>query len=291
MKRREYFSKIPSTKIGMTSFSPTKLYYLISFACNERCTKCHHWAIRPAFKPLDSSLVARAIMSLPELSEFCIVGGEPLLFRDRIVSLLNAIKGHPCRTVLITNGVLLDAGFVDQIAGRNIHVVVSIDTVDRKQWQFVRGRDTMDTVLGNLRYARSVLRQDQLSIQSVLAQETKNYVPDVARLAGQLGVHHSIQDYMAEGFGGEWTAMSVRERRVPETEICHAAGRNLSILPNGDVYTCFQQSWMPGCQKPLGNLARAEIAEMISSDYATSVQATMRRCNLPCKVLKCNQRN
>jgi hypothetical protein len=28
----------------MKSFSPTNLYYLISFACNERCTKCHHWA-------------------------------------------------------------------------------------------------------------------------------------------------------------------------------------------------------------------------------------------------------
>jgi MoaA/NifB/PqqE/SkfB family radical SAM enzyme len=275
----------------MTSFSPTNLFYLISFACNERCTKCHHWAIRPAFKPLDSGLVADAINSLPDLTEFCIVGGEPLLFRDRIISLLNAIKDHPCRTVLITNGVLMDADFIDQIAWLKIHIVVSIDTVDRKQWQFVRGRDTMDTVLGNLRYARSVLRQDQLSIQSVLAQETKKYLADVRVLADELGVYHSIQDYMAEGFGGEWAAMPAQEKQVPENAICHAAGRNLSILPNGDVFTCFQQSWMPGCQKPLGNLTRDQIAGMISSDYAIGVQAAMRQCNLPCKVLKCNQRN
>lgn len=275
----------------MKSFSPTNLYYLISFACNERCTKCHHWAIRPAFTPLDSSLVAHAINSLPDLTEFCIVGGEPLLFRDRIISLLTAIKDHPCRTVLITNGVLMDAAFIDRIARLKIHIVVSIDTVDRKQWQFVRGRDTMDIVLGNLRYARSVLRPDQLSLQSVLAQETKNYLADVRALADELGVYHSIQDYMAEGFGGGWTAMPAQEKRVPENAICHAAGRNLSILPNGDVFTCFQQSWMPGCQKPLGNLARDQIAAMISSDYAVGVQAAMRQCNLPCKVLKCNQRN
>ena len=236
-------------------------------------------------------MVADAIISLPDLSEFCIVGGEPLLFRDRIISLLTAIKNHPCRTVLITNGVMMDADFIDQIAKLKIHIVVSIDTIDRKHWQFVRGRDTMDTVLGNLRYARSVLRQDQLSIQSVLAQETKNHLADVRALADELGVYHSIQDYMAEGFGGEWTAMPAQEKRVPENAICHAAGRNLSILPNGDVFTCFQQSWMPGCQKPLGNLTRDQIAEMISSDYATSVQAAMRQCNLPCKVLKCNQRN
>jgi MoaA/NifB/PqqE/SkfB family radical SAM enzyme len=275
----------------MKSFSPTNLYYLISFACNERCTKCHHWAIRPAFTPLDASLVAHTINSLPDLTEFCIVGGEPLLFRDRIISLLTAIKNHPCRTVLITNGVLMDAAFIDRIARLKIHIVVSIDTVDRKHWQFVRGRDTMDTVLVNLRYARSVLRQDQLSIQSVLAQETKNYLADVRALADELGVYHSIQDYMAEGFGGEWTAMPAQEKQVPENAICHAAGRNLSILPNGDVFTCFQQSWMPGRQKPLGNLARDQISEMISSDYATGVQAAMRQCNLPCKVLKCNQRN
>lgn len=275
----------------MKSFSPTNLYYLISFACNERCTKCHHWAIRPAFTPLDSSLVAHAINSLSDLTEFCIVGGEPLLFRDRIISLLTAIKDHPCRTVLITNGVLMDAAFIDQIARLKIHIVVSIDTVDRKHWQFVRSRDTMDIVLGNLRYARSVLRPDQLSIQSVLAQETKKYLADVRALADELGVYHSIQDYMAEGFGGEWTAMPAHEKRVPENEICHAAGRNLSILPNGDVFTCFQQSWMPGCQKPLGNLARDQIAGMISSEHAIGVQAAMRQCNLPCKVLKCNQRN
>ena len=275
----------------MKSFSPTNLYYLISFACNERCTKCHHWAIRPAFTPLDSSLVAQAINSLPDLTEFCIVGGEPLLFRDRIISLLTAIKNHPCRTVLITNGVLMDAAFIDRISRLKIHIVVSIDTVDRKHWQFVRGRDTMDTVLGNLRYARNVLRPDQLSIQSVLAQETKKYLADVRALADELGVYHSIQDYMAEGFGGEWTAMPAHEKRVPENEICHAAGRNLSVLPNGDVFTCFQQSWMPGCQKPLGNLTRDQIAGMISNEYATGVQAAMRQCNLPCKVLKCNQRN
>jgi sulfatase maturation enzyme AslB (radical SAM superfamily) len=275
----------------MKSFSPTNLYYLISFACNERCTKCHHWAIRPAFTPLDSSLVAHAINSLPYLTEFCIVGGEPLLFRDRIISLLTAIKNHPCRTVLITNGVLMDAAFIDRISRLKIHIVVSIDTVDRKHWQFVRGRDTMDTVLGNLRYARNVLRPDQLSIQSVLAQETKKYLADVRALADELGVYHSIQDYMAEGFGGEWTAMPAHEKRVPENEICHAAGRNLSVLPNGDVFTCFQQSWMPGCQKPLGNLTRDQIAGMISNEYATGVQAAMRQCNLPCKVLKCNQRN
>jgi hypothetical protein len=41
----------------------------------------------------------------------------------------------------------------------------------------------------------------------------------------------------------------------------------------------------------LGNLARDQISEIISSEYADSIQSAMRQCNLPCKVLKCNQKN
>ena len=274
----------------MAEHNPTHLYYLISFACNERCTKCHHWTIRPAPKPIDPGLIASAVNSMPGLLEFCIVGGEPLLFRDRIHHILKSISAHPCRTVLITNGIFLDAAFVSQVADLNIHIVVSIDTVDRKQWQFVRGRDTMDLVLKNVHHARTKLRPDQLSIQSVLAEETKSHLADVRALADDLGVYHSVQDYMAEGFGGEWTALPSSEKRVPDNEPCHAAGRNLSILPNGDVFTCFQQSWIPNCHAPLGNLTASTMPALLSSQYMDSVQAAMRQCNLPCKVLKCNQK-
>ena len=278
---------------GLTSRAsePTHLYYLISLACNERCTKCHHWAVRPPPKPIDAGLIADAVNSMPWLEEFCIVGGEPLLFRERIIHILKSIADHPCRTVLITNGVLLDSAFVALVAQLNIHIVVSIDTVDREHWQFVRGRDTWEQVMNNLRQARKQLRADQLSVQSVLAQETKDHLAGVRLLCEELGIHHSIQDYMTEGFNGEWTAMPSAEKKIPDHEPCHAAGRNLSIMPNGDVFTCFQQSWIPNCQSPLGNLRAVPMPQMLSSDYMDSVQAAMSRCNQPCKVLKCNQKN
>ena len=212
-----------------------------------------------------------------------------MLFRS--LQILTAISRRPVRTVLITNGVLLDPEFVAQISAFNIHVVVSIDTVDRTHWHFVRGRDTWEKVLTHLRRATALLRPDQISVQSVLAQETRHHLDGVRKLCEELGLHHSIQDYMAEGFGGEWTALPSRERRIPDHEPCFAAGRNLSIMPNGDVFTCFQQSWIANCQQPLGNLNVNRIGDILCSGYMDSVQAAMRRCNLPCKVLKCNQKN
>ena len=277
---------------GLTTRSsePTHLYYLISLACNERCTKCHHWAIRPPPKPIDAALIADAVNSMPWLEEFCIAGGEPLLFRERIIHILKSIANHPCRNVLITNGVLLDSNFVALVAKLNIHIVVSIDTVDREHWQFVRGRDTWKQVLNNLRQARKLLRADQLSVQSVLARETKEHLAGVQLLCEELGVHHGIQDYMSEEFNGEWTALPSAEKKISDHEPCHAAGRNLSILPNGEVFTCFQQTRIPNCQFALGNLRSGPMSQMLSSDYMDSVLAAMSRCKLPCKVLNCNQK-
>lgn len=274
-----------------SAFNPTHLYYLISFGCNERCTKCHHWAIRPAPKPIDPTLISNAVSQLPNMEEFCIVGGEPLLFKDRISQILFSIKDHPGRTVLITNGVLLTPDFLDRVANLKIHIVVSIDTLDAEKWKFVRGRDTMDVVMGNLQYARSVLRKDQLSLQSVLAQETMQDIAAVKALCDEWGIYHSVQDYMSEGFNGEWTSLPSEQKRIPDHEICYSAGRNLSIMPNGDVFTCFQQPWISGCQKPLGNLNTDKISDILNTPYTDSVQEAMRRCNLSCKVLKCNQKN
>ncbi|MCC6836977.1 MAG: SPASM domain-containing protein, partial [Bacteroidia bacterium] len=64
-----------------------------------------------------------------------------------------------------------------------------------------------------------------------------------------------------------------------------------SVVQNGDVYTCFQQNWIEGCEKPLGNLNHTGIDEILASAYAMEVNDKMKICNLPCKVLKCNTKN
>lgn len=269
--------------------SYTHLFYLVSFACNERCSKCSHWKTRPIDKPLPTELLSDAFHALPRLVEFCIVGGEPLIFRPAIRALVDAARSHSFRTVLVTNGVLLTEDFVRDVADARIHIVVSIDTLDRAQWQWVRGRDTYDTVLDNLRRACAVLTPEQISVQSVLAAETVASIPAVRALCSQLGIHHSVQDYISDGFDGHWTPLPSGERAVSADSPCIAAGRNISILPNGDVVSCFQQSWISGCERPLGNLRDSSMAEILESEYAEDVQKAMWSCDLPCKALRCNQ--
>ena len=212
--------------------------------------------------------------------------------KEESFEILQGLIRTGIRTVLITNGVPMDRVFIDKVSQFHIHIVVSIDTIDRVFWQFVRGTNSYERVLANFDYALTRLNSSQISIQSVLSKETQSHVKAVAEFAQSKGVYHSVQDYISEGFEGSWTALRNKKAFIPpEEQQCYAADRNLSIVQNGDVFTCFQQSWIEGCNKPLGNLNLQSIEEILSSKYALEVSQKMRVCNLPCKVLKCNTKN
>ncbi|MEO1263501.1 MAG: radical SAM/SPASM domain-containing protein [Bacteroidota bacterium] len=273
-------------------YRPTHIYYMNTIQCNQRCTKCSHWKYKDKAERLPTDKIVKGILSIPTAVELCIVGGEPLLFKEEIYSILKGISETKIRTVIITNGVPMGKRFIEEVAKYNIHIVVSIDTMDRKFWRFVRGTNSYDKVFRHLELAIDYLSTDQISIQSVLSKETQPHMEAVGEYAKCKNIYHSIQDYMAEGFEGSWTPMENKKAFVPQSEQqCYAAGRNLSIMQNGDVFTCFQQNWISSCQQPLGNLHFSEMPEILSSDYARQVSEKMKVCNLPCKVLKCNTKN
>ena len=275
-------------------FAPTNLFYLTSLRCNERCTKCSHWKVREHPTMVAAELVVEAVRSVVSAREFCIVGGEPLVYRERVLSILRGLADVPVRTTIVTNGVLCRPEFVDQLRTLNVHLVFSIDTLDRERWRWVRGTDSMDAVFQNVDYVRATLRPEQLSIQSVLAEETREDVAAVGRWCTERGIYHSIQHYVQGGFNGSWTAIATSSREPPSATgskigPCMAADRNLSIMPDGSVFTCFQQALIPDSASPIGRLGDVPIGDMLRSAYTTTVLRRMRTCARPCKVLRCNQ--
>ncbi|ETR68058.1 MAG: radical SAM domain-containing protein [Candidatus Magnetoglobus multicellularis str. Araruama] len=273
-------------------YRPKNIYYMNTIECNQKCTKCSHWKYKDEAERLPTEKFINGIKSIPTTKELCIVGGEPLLFKSEIYKILQGVAEINIRTVIITNGVSMDKDFIYTVSKYNIHIVVSIDTMDRGFWKFVRGTDSHGKVLKNFEYATNILTSAQISIQSVLSKETQPHIAGVAEYAKSKNVYHSIQDYIQEGFEGSWTATEDKQVVIPSNvQQCFAADRNLSIIQNGDVYTCFQQTWIDGCQKPIGNLNIQTMPEILSSEYAISVSKKMRICNLPCKVLKCNTKD
>lgn len=273
----------------MYKYNPEILHYLISFKCNQKCTKCSHWKFEYKEELLDVETFLRNLSILKSLREICIVGGEPLLYRNKILKILKFVS-KDVRIVIVTNGVLLTEKLISEIFQYNVHIVISIDTMDRDFWKFVRGTNSFDKVFSNLEFAQRILPPEKLSIQSVLSEETKFHVTEVAKYASKLGIYHSIQPYIQEGFEGKWTPINLKNENLEtDFERCYSTGRNLSIMPNGDVFTCFQQSEIEGCKRPLGNLKNESLDRILSSNYTEHVLQMMHQCHLPCKVLKCNQ--
>jgi len=268
-------------------FRPTHLFYLSTLRCNERCSKCSHWKIEDHDDDLDPAAVVRAARSLQGLEELCITGGEPLLLGDRILAIAQGLDGSGIRTSIVTNGTLCGVEFLEALAPLNVHLVFSIDTIDPEFWRFVRGTDSFETVIENLMLARALLKPEKVSVQSVLARETQDHLLSVGAICEERGITQVVQEYLEEGFGGTWTPL----RGLEETPVddCRAAGRNLSIMPDGSVRTCFQQDLIPGCAEPLGSIPEQDITEIISSDYAAEVIERMRHCSLPCARLNCNR--
>lgn len=270
-------------------FSPTHLYYLTSLRCNERCSKCSHWTFADHDPQVPIGAVIDAIHDLKEVQELCIVGGEPLVYKNRVIELLEGIADTSVRTILITNGVACTPEFIDRVRNFNLHVIFSLDTVDPIFWKFVRGTDSYERVMRHFHYAVENLAPEQVSVQSVLAQETVEHVQAVSDLCRKLDRFHSVQNYIQQGFEGKWTELPETLSAPVPTDQCQAAGRNLSIMPDGSVFTCFQQPLMPGCNEPLGKLGEMSILSILSSGYSSEVLKCMKTCNLPCKTLKCNQ--
>lgn len=168
-------------------YRPTNIYYMNTIECNQKCTKCSHWKYKDKAVRLPTEKLVNGIKSIHSATELCIVGGEPLLFKSEIYEILQGIVETGIRTVIITNGVPMDKEFIQTVSKYNIHIVVSIDTMDKEFWKFVRGTNSRDKVLKNFEYASSFLTPAQISIQSVLSKETEPHMVEVAEYANSKG--------------------------------------------------------------------------------------------------------
>ncbi len=172
------------------------------------------------------------------------------------------------------------------IRNKNVHLVFSIDTLDKEFWKFVRGNDTYDIVLSNLKYA--VKQNISISIQSVLAEETREHVKNVADFSKELGVDHFTQNFVSEGFNGHWTP--IQENKTSSScDVCQAYKHNIVIMQNGDIFSCFDQPKISGFEKPVGNILKDNYSSIKNSFYLYKVLYAMKNCDLPCKVLRCNK--
>jgi len=117
---------------------PLKVYYLISNKCNFKCQMCPQWlwGLQENTKEYLSLEKVKSIideMVKLKIGEFGISGGEPLIYKDKVLELLAYANSKKIYTHFVTNGSLLTKEILDsydQVGGG--HVSVSLDGLGQK---------------------------------------------------------------------------------------------------------------------------------------------------------------
>lgn len=124
------------------------LFYYITFSCNMFCKHCLVNAPYTSLKypeALSIEDLGRALKDAVDLGlqRLVITGGEPLLYKDKLLSILYLAKNYGIPSVSIeTNGFLLNKEYVSKLSEFKDFLLIglSLDFPDEKRFDEFRGR-------------------------------------------------------------------------------------------------------------------------------------------------------
>jgi MoaA/NifB/PqqE/SkfB family radical SAM enzyme len=111
---------------------------------------CNVWRVKSDDMPLGEIKRAARKLSRAGISYVHLQGGDPTMRKDilEIVDIFNMEKIKP---TVITNGVLLKGALAEGLADRHCNVSVSLDTLDKETFEYIRGVDKLETVVENIK--------------------------------------------------------------------------------------------------------------------------------------------
>lgn len=205
------------------SYGRTIDYMRISITdrCNLRCRYCMPDGIHcvPPEDILTMEEIQAVAMAAGKLGvrRVKVTGGEPLT-RKGCCGLIRKLKGIPGieKVTLTTNGILLDQ-YLDALKEAGIDGInISLDTVDRKQYEKITGQDRLDKVISGLEGAISLGVPVKLNAVSLdwQAEEREPGKPGwmaLAELAGKYPIDVRFIEMMPIGYGRGFNSLDHRE--------------------------------------------------------------------------------
>ena len=128
MKTGQLTAKILTGFLKFKAKKPAPLFasYNVTGRCNLHCVFCEWWKNDIPELPTKQALAAIDAVCGLGVPFFDLSGGEPLLRKDLIV-LAKRVASHGCLVSMNTNGTLLDANRVAEVANVFDMIVVSLD--------------------------------------------------------------------------------------------------------------------------------------------------------------------
>ena len=165
--------------------------------CNLDCMWCN---ARTAMKKDKAMMTVKETEKLAKffhkwgIKGTCITGGgEPLMNKDAVNSLLVECYDYKISNSLITNGTLMDDETIANIAYTCRWVGVSVDTSNKKTFKKLKKLDKFDKVIENIKKIRKKIDESnskcQIGFKFLLHPDNSNEIYDAVELAKKIGAH------------------------------------------------------------------------------------------------------
>lgn len=218
----------------------------ITARCNLKCRHCYLGEAKPVELP-----TARVIKVLEEFERMqglrlLLSGGEPLLHPD-FWSINRAISRFGFRSVLLTNGTLIDRQTAERL---QVHEVqVSLDGIGESH-DILRGRGSFDKALSAIKELRRLGKD--VSVATMIHAGNLQDFPRLEELVKELGVKEwNVDVPCVAGRLAEWEELSVSYQEAAPflnysfggglytSTAGYACGAHLcAVMPDGKVAKC-----------------------------------------------------
>lgn len=172
-------------------FDSTKL-------CNQRCPMCNIHKEKSEHLSLTELESIASDLKRFGIRYVFVQGGEPLIRKD-IIQVADIFIKHSIKPTIITNGVFLTPEIARQIAERNCNLAISIDSLDRQRYAYLRGSDDLLKVIENVDAISEITdRKGNWSITTTITKQSDfDDVKSIHEYAKKKGFMFAIRPYIA----------------------------------------------------------------------------------------------
>lgn len=177
---------------NMVSLSlPLSIQIEITESCNFKCPFCYNDSGRENNKVIPINKWKKMLFELKEAGgvfQCAFSGGEPLLFKDEILSLMDILHGDNTGLILITNAFLLDRLYIEKLCRYNWYwIQVSLDSYKAVTHDSLRG------IVGSFDKAIAAIKNLKkfglpVAVSSVICNKNVDDINGIVQLACDLKV-------------------------------------------------------------------------------------------------------
>ena len=207
--------------------------------CNALCPMCPRDAIlQPQLMSLDTWRQALRRIDPDEVFRVVIAGYGEATTHPRFFEFIDALRDHPVRFDMVSNGHLLDPDKLAHLDGAIGLLIVSFSSIDPEVYRRVHVNLDQARVMANLKAARTLLKRTRLAISLTPMPECLPALPDTIAWLKAQGIDALTMSPTLYNRGGTLADQGVATRELRRLIMRHKLrSQELDFVPGArDIY-------------------------------------------------------